>query len=88
MALDPTHDFAPWANLSEHRFGVSLWGRDDGKGEWGTTCKGKKEIGMPSSETGWSVICEWDVDLEDLTPLSSEVSDLSRGLLCETYSSF
>ena len=80
MALDPTHDFAPWANLSEHRFRVFLWGRADGDGEWGTTWKGKKESGMPSSETGWSVICEWDVDLEDLAPLSSEVRDPRRGL--------
>ena len=78
-ALDPTHDFAPWANLSEHRFHVSLWGRADGDSEWGTsemTGKGKeKEIGVPSSESGWSVICEWDVDLGDLIPLSPEVRD-------------
>jgi len=79
-ALDPTHDFAPWANLSEHRFRVSLWGRTDGDSEWGTTGKGKKEIGMPSSESGWSIVCEWHVDLDDLTPLSSEVRDLGRSL--------
>jgi hypothetical protein len=77
-ALDPTHDFAPWANLSEHRFRVSLWGRTDGDSEWGTAGKGKKEIGMASSESGWSVICEWYVDLDDLAPLSSEVRDLMR----------
>ena len=78
-ALDPTHDFAPWANLSEHRFRVSLWGRTNGDSEWGTsemTGKGKeKEIGLPSSTSGWSVICEWDIDLGDLVPLSSEVRD-------------
>jgi hypothetical protein len=79
-ALDSTHDFAPWANLSEHRFRVSLWGRTDGDGEWGAAGKGKKEIGMPSSESGWSVICEWYVDLDDLAPLSSEVRDLMRWL--------
>jgi hypothetical protein len=38
--------------------------------------KAKKEMGIPSSESGWSVICEWDVDLDDLAPLSSEVRDL------------
>lgn len=80
MALDPTHDFASWANVSEHRLRVSLWGRVDGDSEWGTlesTGKGKeKEIGMPSSESGWSVICEWDIDLDDLVPLSLEVRDL------------
>ena len=77
-ALDPTHDFAPWANLSEHRFRVSLWGRTDRDSVWGTTGKDKNEIGIPSSESGWSVICEWDVDLDDLAPLSSEVRDLWR----------
>ena len=79
-ALDPTHDFAAWANLSEHRFRVSLWGRTDGDSEWGiseVTGKGKeKEIGTPPSGRGWSIICEWDVDLDDLVPLSSEVRDL------------
>ena len=75
-ALDPTHDFAPWANLSEHQFRVSLWGRTDRDSVWGTTGKDKNEIGIPSSESGWSVICEWDVDLDDLSPLSSEVCDL------------
>lgn len=77
-ALDPTHDFAPWANLSEHRFRVSLWGRTDEDNVWGTTGKRKNEIGTPSSESGWSVICEWDVDLDDLAPLSSEVRDPRR----------
>jgi UV radiation resistance-associated gene protein len=93
-ALDPTHDFAPWANLSEHRLRVSLWGRTVGDNEWGIsdgtgTGKGKeKDIVMPSSESGWSVICEWDVDLDDLVPLSSEVRDPPVSTLCETYTPF
>jgi len=74
MALDPTHDFAPWANFSEHRFRASLWGKIDGRSDWGASGKGK-EIGTPPSESGWSVIYEWDVDLDDLVPLSLEVRD-------------
>ncbi|PVF97994.1 hypothetical protein CPB86DRAFT_705997 [Serendipita vermifera] len=80
-SLDVNRDFAPWADLGAYRFRASLWGKKGS--DWG---KGKNTVSNPEEsplysslleekhkqEQEWEVIASWDVDMDDLVPLSAE----------------
>jgi hypothetical protein len=83
-SFDFKHDFAPWVDLGGHKFRAVLWGK--GAGEWGKPeslrWKGKhtpfgdeptvEEVDdTPASE--WTGLVSWDVDMDELKSLPSEV---------------
>jgi hypothetical protein len=83
-SLDVKHDFAPWVDLSSHRFKVSIWGRG---ADWGKLDDSglKAKFPNPNSDVNtkegafdgdWAVLFSWDVNMDDLKPLSSDVRAL------------
>lgn len=71
-SIDVHHDFAPWIDLSLNKFQAAVWGR---VGTWG---KGAEQIVKASeneqnSSDKWSALAVWDVDMDELLPLPSEV---------------
>ncbi|KAG8818682.1 hypothetical protein FRC17_010743, partial [Serendipita sp. 399] len=72
-SLDAEHDFAPWADLGSHRFRASLWG--NAASNWGNKPK-PVEVEDDQANSGtegvWEVLASWDVDMDELVPLTSD----------------
>jgi UV radiation resistance-associated gene protein len=84
-SLDVNRDFAPWADLGACRFRASIWGKKGS--DWG---KGKNDPLKPEEsplyssleekheqEQEWEILASWDVDMDELVPLSAEVHILT-----------
>ncbi|KAG8785544.1 hypothetical protein FRC15_001169 [Serendipita sp. 397] len=72
-SLEVNHDFAPWIDLGTRRFKASLWG--NAASEWGKSHKPLENEEPPTSpeqKETWEVLTSWNVDMNELVPLTSD----------------
>jgi hypothetical protein len=68
--VDPRYDFGPWSELSSTTFHVSLYA----KSTVNNSPKGKEKV---TDNIDWHNLAEWDVDLDNVVPMSEEVGGSS-----------
>ncbi|KAF4605641.1 hypothetical protein EYR40_004428 [Pleurotus pulmonarius] len=71
-----TEQFTDWTNLSGTKFNVQMWSKSGKVSPQSppTAGKGKaKQQDVPLTVPEWKIFQEWDIDLNDLLPLPSEV---------------
>ena len=77
-------DFGEWTDVSGQKLHLEIWGKvgsywpgaegtDENKGKG----KGKgKQVNQEINQRDWKVLEQWDIDLQELVPLPTEVSTL------------
>jgi hypothetical protein len=71
IALDPEREFSPWADFRASKFRVSVLGNFSHDGT--STIKGSSKGKESADVSGWRVLAQWEVDLNDLQPLPDDV---------------
>ncbi|KDQ30340.1 hypothetical protein PLEOSDRAFT_1101335 [Pleurotus ostreatus PC15] len=73
-----TEQFAEWTNLSGTKLNIQMWAKSAKVSPRSTFVEGKgkgKQQDEPLTNSEWKSFQEWEINLNDLLPLPSEVKD-------------